>query len=321
LIALLGCEDGLPVDLGELTAMADSEYERMQEIRADAAARLSPGQSIEEISAELRRDHGNFPAIVADARREVAAGVRFTQERNLLPIVDDECVIEPSPPSRSWGPARVSWRGPWETCGHSLFHITPPPADWSEQDRSTWLDRFNRAAMAVVAPHEVSPGHCNHALMMARCEQPVRRTLWSELFFEGWAHYVEEMMWEEGYQSETPHYQFAMAEEAMMRTVRVHAAIGIHTGALSVEEATELFVARSAMTGSAARAEARRALWEPSYVRYTWGKVLVRKLRSAARESWGSDFSLPRFHGELLSFGSPPVGLMPAALGLTAAAA
>jgi Bacterial protein of unknown function (DUF885) len=317
LIALLGCEDGLTVDLGALTTMADREYERMIEIRAEAAARLAPGRPIAEISAELRRDHGDFADVVASTQREVEAGARFARERDLLPVIDDECVVEPSPPARAWAPARVSWRAPWESRGHSLFHMAPPAVDWSGADRRTWLDRFNRAASSVVAVHEVAPGHCSHALMMARCEQPVRRTLWSELFFEGWAHYVEEMMWEEGYQAETARYQFAMAEEAMMRTIRVQAAIGIHTGQLSVADATALFEARTALTGAAARGEARRGIWEPTYVRYTWGKVLVRQLRETARVAWGANFSLARFHRELLSFGSPPVGLVPAALKLT----
>lgn len=316
LTALLGCEDGLTADPDQLVAMALREYDRMAEIRADAAARLAADRSVATISEQLRRDHGEFTDILADTQREVRTAAEFVRERDLLPVVDDACVVEPSPPARSWAPARVSWVAPWESCGHSLFHMSPPAPEWSADDQAAWLNRFNRAASSVVAVHEVAPGHCSHALMMGRMEQPVRRTLWSELFFEGWAHYVEEMMWEEGYQSETPRYQFAMAEEAMMRTVRVLAAVGIHTGSLSIADATALFEQRTPLTGAAARAEALRGVWEPTYVRYTWGKVLVQELRDAARAAWGAGFSLPRFHSELLGFGSPPVGLMKAALKL-----
>ncbi len=81
--------------------------------------------------------------------------------------------------------------------------------------------------MAVMAVHEIGPGHCSHALMMGQVDNPVRKTLWSELFFEGWAHYAEEMMWEAGYQDDTAHYQFGMAQEAMIRTVRVEAVLGM----------------------------------------------------------------------------------------------
>jgi hypothetical protein len=316
LTALLGCEDGLAADPDQLVAMAYREYDRMAEIRADAAARMAGDRSVGDLSEMLRHDHGAFPDILADTQREVRTAAEFARERDLLPLVDGDCVVEPSPPARSWAPARVSWVAPWESRGHSVFHMSAPAPEWSVDDRSAWLDRFNRAAASVVAVHEVAPGHCSHALMMGRMQQPVRRTLWSELFFEGWAHYVEEMMWEEGYQSSTPRYQFAMAEEAMMRTVRVLAAVGIHTGSLSVADATSLFEQRTPLTGAAARAEALRGVWEPTYVRYTWGKVLVQDLRDAARVAWGTGFSLPRFHRELLAFGSPPVGLMRAALKL-----
>jgi hypothetical protein len=316
LTALLGCEDGLGADPAALVAMAYREYDRMADIRAEAARRMAPDRSVEELSEQLRRDHGDFAGVLADTQHEVHVAAQFVRERDLLPVVDDDCVVEPSPPARSWAPARVSWVAPWERCGHSLFHMSPPQPDWSPSDQQAWLDRFNRAASSVVAVHEVAPGHCSHALMMGRLEQPVRRTLWSELFFEGWAHYVEEMMWEEGYQSSTPRYQFAMAEEAMMRTVRVHAAVGIHTGSLSIDEAAALFEERTPLSGAAARSEALRGVWEPTYVRYTWGKVLMQELRDAARTAWGAEFSLPRFHRELLGFGSPPVGLMKDAMNL-----
>ena len=316
LVRLLGCEDGIPVDLDGFVAMAESEYARMEEILRDAARRMDPGATVDELSRRLRADHGDFAQVLGDTQSQVQRAADFVRERDLLPIVDDSCRLEPSPPARSWAPARVSWVAPWECQGHSVFHMSAPLPEWSPADVATWLDRFSRSASTVVTVHEVAPGHCSHALMMGQLSQPVRRTLWSELFFEGWAHYVEEMMWEEGYQAETPHYQFAMAQEAMMRTVRVLAAVGIHTRTLSIAEAVSLFEQRTPLTGRAARAEALRGVWEPSYVRYTWGKVLMKQLREQARAAWGAEFSLPRFHRELMGFGSPPVGLVAGAMGL-----
>ncbi|MCL2733575.1 MAG: DUF885 domain-containing protein [Actinomycetia bacterium] len=325
LTALLGCEDRVAVDIDDLAAVADSEYARMRDILADAAARLDrspgadradPAELVRRVNAVVRADHGDFPRIVADTQAQVATAARFVRDRDLVPVVDDACVIEPSPPARSWAAGRVSWTAPWETCGHSIFHVTGPAAGWSAQDRQSWLERFNRPAMAVMTVHEIGPGHCSHALMMGQVDNPVRRTLWSELFFEGWAHYAEEMMWEEGYQDDSPLYQFGMAQEAMMRVVRVQAVLGIHTGALTLDEATALFEQRAFLAGPAARAEALRAVWEPTCVRYTWGKVLMRRLRDQARAAWGPGFSLPRFHRELMAFGSPPVGLVAGAMGI-----
>ncbi|MFF6958204.1 DUF885 family protein [Streptomyces sp. NPDC008317] len=322
LTALLGCEDRVPVDLDELAAMADSEYARMSDILDDAAARLDPAGADDpaartrRLSARVRADHGDFPRILADTQAQVALAARFVRERELVPIVDEACVIEPSPPARSWAAGRVSWTAPWETRGHSLFHVTGPSPHWSLDDHRAWLSRFNRPAMAVMAVHEIGPGHCSHALMMGKVDRPIRKTLWSELFFEGWAHYAEEMMWEEGYQDDSPLYQFGMAQEAMMRVVRVQAALGIHTGALTLDDAIALFERKAFLAGPAARAEALRGVWEPTYIRYTWGKVLMRRLRDQAKTAWGSGFTLPRFHRELMAFGSPPVGLVASAMGI-----
>ncbi|MFE9206580.1 DUF885 family protein [Micromonospora sp. NPDC007230] len=320
LTALLGCEDRVAVDLDELAAVAVAEYSRMRDILADAADRLDPasGGDIGRVNARIRADHGDFAQIVADTGAQVAVAARFVHEHDLVPIVDDTCVVEPSPPARAWASGRVSWVAPWETEGHALFHVTGPREHWSRSDRESWLDRFNRSAMAVMAVHEIGPGHCSHALMMGRMTSPVRRTLWSELFFEGWAHYAEEMMWEQGYQDHDARYQFGMAQEAMIRIVRVQAVLGIHTGALALDDAVALFEERAFLAGPAARSEAMRAVWEPTCIRYTWGKVLMRRLREQAEAAWGDAFSLPRFHRELMSFGSPPVGIVDAAMGVAA---
>lgn len=101
-----------------------------------------------------------------------------------------------------------------------------------------------------------------------------------------------------------------------MRAVRVQAALGIHTGSLTLDDAVALFERKAFLAGPAARAEALRGVWEPTYIRYTWGKVLVRRLRDQAKTAWGSDFTLPRFHRELMALGSPPVGLVASAMGV-----
>jgi len=316
LTELLGCEDLVDVDLGDLIEYAESERERMQGILQDAMDRLGHGTDVRAGIVALRSEHGDFEDICRQTQAAVDAAAAFVAERGLVPVVEDDCVVEASPPSRSWGVARVSWRAPWEDRGHSFFHITPPDGNWGPGAQKDWLSRFNRSSIPVVAVHEVAPGHCSHARAMARMSSPVRRTLWSELFFEGWAHYAEEMVWQEGYRAEDARYQAGMAIDALLRVARVKCAIGLHTGALTMEEAIALFAEEGHVQGPMARAEAWRGCWEPSYIRYTWGKKLVRELRTRAENHWGPDFSLSRFHTELLSFGSPPLGLVGSAMGL-----
>lgn len=316
LTSLLGCEDLVEVNLTALVDHAEQERERLGELLVDALGRLGFGGGTAAGIRTLQDEHGDFDDVRAQTQAAVDAAARFVTERGLVPIVDDDCVVEASPASRRWGVARVSWRAPWERRGHSVFHITPPDPTWPVEAQRSWLGRFNRSSTMVVAVHEVAPGHCSHARAMAAMTSPVRRTLWSELFFEGWAHYAEEMCWEEGFMAHDARYQAGMALDALLRVTRVKCAVGLHTGALTMDEAIRLFTEEGHVDGPVARAEAWRGAWEPTYIRYSWGKFLVKELRAKAERSWGPEFSLPRFHRELLSYGSPPMGLVATAMGV-----
>jgi uncharacterized protein (DUF885 family) len=136
-------------------------------------------------------------------------------------------------------------------------------------------------------------------------------------FGEGWAHYGEELMLEEGFRAADPRYQIGVALEALVRLTRLSCAIGLHTGAMNVEEATAAFMNDSLMSEATARSEARRGTFDPTYGIYTWGKWVIMDARDAARREWGDAFTLRRFHDQLLELGSPPLGLVQAVVGST----
>ncbi|HEY3479553.1 MAG TPA: DUF885 family protein, partial [Streptomyces sp.] len=137
-------------------------------------------------------------------------------------------------------------------------------------------------------------------------------------FCEGWAHYVEEVCLEEGFRARDPRFAIGVALEALVRVTRLTCAIGLHTGAMDLEDATQLFMRDAHLARAGAASEARRGTFDAGYGRYTWGKLEIMRLRERARRAWGKDFSLPRFHTALLSLGSPPLGLMDTALTTTA---
>ena len=132
----------------------------------------------------------------------------------------------------------------------------------------------------------------------------------SSTFAEGWAHYAEEMVLEVGFRAEDPRYAIGMACEALLRVTRLECAIGLHTAAMSLAEATALFESQAFLDGPAARAEAERGLYDPTYGRYTWGKLEILALREEARAAWGEGFSLQRFHAALMDLGCPPLGVL-----------
>jgi uncharacterized protein (DUF885 family) len=119
---------------------------------------------------------------------------------------------------------------------------------------------------------------------------------------------------EEGFQAGDPRFAIGVWLEALVRVTRLACAIGVHTAGMTVEEGARRFAADTHLAGPAALSEARRATFDPTYGRYTWGKLQILDLREQARKRWGSGFSLLRFHTALLALGSPPLGLIGTAL-------
>ncbi len=317
LAELLGCGDGITVDLRQLTDHAAAERIRITAMLTDACAALRPGQPVRTATADLLQQHKTFPEVIAAAQDVVTEAKQFISEHDLVQFTEGECIVAPTPPARRWAMARISWSAPWEPLAPAWFHITPPDNSWGAAEQDAWLARFCDATLPVMTVHETFPGHASNAVAMRHVNSATRRTLWSELFFEGWAHYCEELCLEEGFRAGDPLFQAGVAVEALVRLTRLENAIGIHTGALTVSEGARLFQEQAFIDGPAAAAEARRGLFEPTYVRYAFGKFLVRGLREQARRSWGPAFSVQRFHAELLGLGSPPLGVVPSALGLT----
>ena len=316
LTALLGCADGITVDLEQLAARTAAEMRAMTELLADACARITPGEPVAAVVRDELTRHGTFADIVRSAQRLADEARQFAASRRLVPCTDVGCVVEATPAPRRWGVGRISWPGAWEPLAPARFHLTPPDPAWPAQARDAWLRRFGRAALPALTVHETFPGHVGHALAMRQVASPTRRTLWSELFFEGWAHYCEQMCWEEGLGDGSPVRQAGVALEALVRLTRIENVIGLHTGAHTVADGARLFTRNAFLDGPAALAEAQRGLFEPTCTRYGVGKFFFLDLREAARREWGPGFSLERFHAELLSLGSPPLAPVADALGL-----
>ena len=131
---------------------------------------------------------------------------------------------------------------------------------------------------------------------------------------EGWAHYGEELCVEEGFAADDPRIAIGVWLEALVRVTRLACAIGVHTAGMTIADAARRFEADTHLSGQAALSEARRATFDPTYGRYTWGKLEILKLRERARKDWGTDFTLQRFHKAMLDLGSPPLGLLGTAL-------
>ena len=307
---LLGTGEALEADLGRLEERADAERDRLRAILDDACGRLGPGRPTAEVVAGLLDDHPDAGGVLREAEALTAEAIAFTLERDLVPGLDGECLVAPSPPSRRWAMAMMSWAAPYEPDAPSRYYISPPEPDWPASEQDDWLKVFSRTTLPAITVHEVAPGHFAHGRRLRQLTSDVRRTLHSLSFVEGWAHYVEEVCVEEGFRADDPRFAAGVALEALQRVTRLAVSIGTHAGTMSVADGAARFEADAFCYGPAARAEAARATFDPTYGRYTWGKLEILRLRDQARSRWGAGYSHARFHDALLRLGSPSLGLM-----------
>jgi Bacterial protein of unknown function (DUF885) len=307
---LLSTGEALEADLGRLEERADAERDRLRAILDEACGRLGPGRPTAEVVAGLLDDHPDAGGVLREAEALTAEAIAFTLERDLVPGLDGECLVAPSPPSRRWAMAMMSWAAPYEPDAPSRYYISPPEPDWPASEQDDWLKVFSRTTLPAITVHEVAPGHFAHGRRLRQLTSDVRRTLHSLSFVEGWAHYVEEVCVEEGFRAGDPRFAAGVALEALQRVTRLAVSIGTHAGTMSVADGAARFEADAFCYGPAARAEAARATFDPTYGRYTWGKLEILRLRDQARSRWGAGYSHARFHDALLRLGSPSLGLM-----------
>ncbi len=310
LTALMSSAEATPVDLGALARQADAERDRLHAQLADGCARVAPGKPALQVARELVREHPDGAGVIDAARMWTQRVIEFTRDHDLVPYHDGVCLVGLAPPSRRWAMAMMSSAAPGEPEGPSWYHITPPESSWPEQEKEEWLEVFSDTTLPGITVHEVAPGHFSHGRAMRRLTSPVRSIVVSSAFVEGWAHYAEEMAIEEGFGADDPKIAIGVWLEALVRVTRLACAIGVHTAGMTVAEAARRFEADTHLSGPAALSEARRATFDPTYGRYTWGKLEILKLRERARKDWGTGFTLQRFHKALMDLGSPPLGLL-----------
>ncbi len=205
----------------------------------------------------------------------------------------------------------------------AYYYVTPTENDWPDKQKQEWLTAFNYYTSDITSIHEAYPGHYVQFLHLnASPATKVEKIFGSYAFIEGWAHYCEKMMLDEGYGSPTSSnpseedakhaakYRMAQADEALLRLCRLCVSIKLHTQNMSLEEATKFFRDNCYYEEKPARQEAMRGTFDPGYLNYTLGKLQILKLRDDYKAQEGDGFSLQKFHNELLNHGMPPIRLL-----------
>lgn len=313
--AMLGSGEMVNIPLERLVALGEAELDRLTHTVQEVAGRMAPGEHPREVMTRMSKDHPSEEALIPETRAMLEDLRRFLVEEEIVTLPGDvRPLVEETPPFARWAFAMMDSAGPLEEVAtESYYYVTPPESDWPREKREEWLTKFDYATLKDVSIHEAYPGHFTHFLHVRRAPSMAAKVLTSYSFVEGWAHYCEEMMLDAGV-DRSPKFHLAQLAEALVRQVRYLAAIKMHTGEMTLDQATRLFVDRAYMEPLTARKEAVRGTFDPGYLNYTLGKFLIRKLRDDCRAERGAAFSLREFHDQLIGLGAPPVPLARRAL-------
>ena len=297
-----------------------------QEAFADAAKKIDPNKPAIEVFKQIQSEHPTPENLIPDVGKDLDKIRKYVSSHHLVTIPSDvrPRVKETPQYSRATSFASMDTPGPFERrATEAYYYVTPTESDWPEKQKEEWLTAFNYYTSDIVSIHEAYPGHYVQFLRLnASPASRVEKIFGSYAFVEGWAHYCEKMMIDEGYGTAggtTPteedtkraaKYRMAQADEALLRLCRLCVSIKMHTQNMSIDEATKFFRENCYYEEKPARSEAMRGTFDPGYLNYTLGKLQILKLRDDYKAQQGDEFSLQKFHNELLNHGMPPVRLL-----------
>jgi uncharacterized protein (DUF885 family) len=294
-----------------------------QNLRADqrefqrVAAQIDPHRAPQQVLEELEKDHPPADKLL-DSFRGVLGGIRSFIEAHRVVTIPSPVppIVEETPPfMRALTTASMDTPGPYEKVAkEGFFNVTLPEANWSKAEVEEYLEGFNRGTIISTAVHEVYPGHYVQFLWLGQIATKVRKLMGCGSNAEGWAHYSEQMMLDEGYGNLDPKLRLGQLQDALLRDARYIAGIQMHTGALSVAEATEFFVKEGHQVRPVAEKEAKRGTSDPTYLVYTLGKLQILKLRDDYKRMKGAQYTLQAFHDAFLAQGTPPIRIVRRAL-------
>jgi len=308
-------DEGVTEDIASLLAWGRAELKRTQAQFQEVAARITPGKAPMDVYRDLGKEHPTPAELVPTTRQALEQIRQFLIDKRIITVPSEvRALVEETPVfNRALSFASMSIPGPFETrATEAYYYVTPPDPAWSPEQVAQHMSFYNRYALEVVSIHEAYPGHYVQFLWTNRVKSKVRRLMGSGSFSEGWGLYTEQMMLDEGYGAGPDADKFRLNQLALylQRLARYVVGLSLHTRGMTYEQAVSFFEQEAYMTRTNAEREARRGTSDPTYLVYALGKKMIMELREEARAKWGADFTLQRFHDEIVSYGYPPIPIL-----------
>ena len=306
-------QDGIGVSAERLLTIAQAELERTQARFRDVAARIDPAANPSDVWSAVKAKHPVPGALVETVRTQLADLLVFVERHAILTVPNaPPLIVSPSPDFYRWTAASMWSPGPLEPKAlPSYYYVTEPDPSWPAERTEQHLRNLNTATLVSISVHQGYPGRFVHLGHQRRIERNVRKSnLFAPVsFVEGWAHYCEQMMVEQGVAEGNDGVELAQIAEMLLKLARMVVGIRLHTEDMSVEQGVRFFQDEAYLDEVTARREAERGTFDPAYVLSAAGRLMLRKLREDVESREGASFSLKSFHDRLLGHGSIPVWL------------
>ena len=296
----------LPLD--RLKAAAEGDLARNLASLKSACDVYLPGKPLTDCVGKVEADKPQGGSVEA-ARTQLIGLRQFIIDKDLVSIPGTEqAKVDEAPPFNRSNFAYIEIPGPFEKDLASIYYIAPPDPTWPKAEQTAYLP--GKTVLLFTSAHEVFPGHFVQFLHANRSDWLFGRLFVGYAYAEGWAHYCEEMMYDAGIDGATPEVHIGQLSEALLRDVRFISAIGLHTGGMTVAESEKMFREQAFQDAGNARQQAARGTYDPAYLNYTLGKLMIMQLREDWTKTRGGRAGWKAFHDQFLSYGGPPIPLV-----------
>ena len=309
----LAANEMVELSLDDLLRVAEEDRQKNEAAFQATAKQLDADRSADVALASLQQDHPPANKLLETTQSSLDELRRFISDHHIITIPPgDPARVKETPPfMRSTTSASMDTPGPFEQAKlQGFYNMTLPDPRWSKAEQDDFMRQWYNAAILNVSVHEVYPGHYLQFLYAKQFPSDVRKVYGAATNSEGWAHYAEQMMFDEGFHATDPKYHMAQLQDALLRDVRFIVGIKMHTQGMTVAEATKLFESQAHQPHPVAVSEAKRGTSDALYGYYTMGKLMILKLRDDYKARNGANYSLQKFHDEFIKLGPLPLPLI-----------
>ena len=311
--AKLRHDEMVDVPLADLLAIGAANLKKDHDALVALARELDASKTPQQVMASLEDERPTADTLISSVRDSIEDARRFLVDHRIVTLPSEvRPRVEETPPyARNGSFASMDTPGPYEDkATEAFYYVTPPEKDWDAKHVEEHLRAFNRYAVDLTNVHEAFPGHYVQFLYAKQFPTKTRKLLFVGSNSEGWAHYAEQMMIEEGFRAGDLKVHIVQLSEALVRDCRFVVGIKLHTQGMSVKEGAQCFETQAFQQPANAYEEARRGTYNPTYLYYTLGKLEIYKLRDDYRRAKGSAYTLQGFHDDFVRQGSLPIPLM-----------